>query len=320
MRKSLFGVALIQLNPPCHTIVFLPPGMQANGTWSATRTFSWRPQSDLRKVDECMSLGITTLAFVDENYFVTGSRAGHIRVWVTEGTKREGEVSNEAAVSITGAHSGRVTRLQKGPPLPGFHVSFSSASSDGKTLSFAFKKVATGNETPKCFNVVNHNIANRYSLDHEDISVTVLAPVVLLENQVALLTATSNGYVNLVESPKSIPSVDALIEYRTRIEQESLNLRHIAHQLSRGIESKCRKVNVKSYKDCFNGYDAVTFLVENQFAATRKDAVDLSQVLATHLAVYSCIKGRCLVDSPGSLCRFQPEYLKKSLRRSRTTT
>lgn len=314
------GLVELRTNETLPAIVFLPHGKQANGTWSATRTFSWIPKSDyLRKVDECMALGITALAFVDDKYFVSGSRSGHVRVWSTEGTRKEGEVSKEAAVSITGAHTGKVTRVQKGPPLSGFHVSFSSASSDGKTLSFVFQKMAKGNEKPKCFKVVNHN-TNRYLLDRNDISVTTLAPVVL-GDRVALLTSTSNGYVNLIESPKSIPSIDALIAYRTRIEQESLNLRHIAYQLSRGVESnKCRKNVKKSHRDCFSGYDAVTFLVEKQFAATREDAVELAQVLAARLGLYSCIKGTCLVDSPRSLCRFEAEYLKQSLRRSRTTT
>ena len=269
-----------------------------------------------------MALGTTALAFVDDNYFVCGSRSGHIRVWRIEGTKKEGEVSKEAAVSISGAHTGKITRVQKGPPLTGSHISFSSASSDGKALSFALNKVAKGakgNETLMCFNVVNHNTTNRYSIDHDDISVTTLAPIVLGGNQVAMLTSSSNGYINLVESPKSIPLADALVEYRARIEQESLYLRHIAYQFIRGV--KCGKANVKrTHRDCFSGDDAVTFMVENQFAATRKDAIDLAQVLATHLNVFSCVKGTCLEDSPRSLCRFRAEYLKRSLQRSRRTT
>jgi len=52
---------------------------------------------------------------------------------------------------------------------------------------------------------------------------------------------------------------------------------------------------MKSYP----GKDVVSYLVDHKYAASKKDAVDLGRVLASHLSLFECVskKGKLLVRS-----------------------
>ena len=60
---------------------------------------------------------------------------------------------------------------------------------------------------------------------------------------------------------------------------------------------------MKSYPSCFLGKDVVSYLVDHKYAASKKDAVDLGHVLASHLSLFECVskKGtKLLVDDAKS--------------------
>jgi len=59
---------------------------------------------------------------------------------------------------------------------------------------------------------------------------------------------------------------------------------------------------MKSYPSCFLGKDVVSYLVDHKYAASKKDAVDLGRVLASHLSLFECVskKGKLLVDDAKS--------------------
>jgi len=305
--------------------VFLPKS-QSN-VWSQTRTFSWRSQSDLRSIDECKLYGITSLSFLGgSQFFVSGNRAGNLRVWRTDGSNTSGEIVRKEVITVTGAHSDSVTAVIQGPCVNADNIiTFSSSSKDGKVLSFAFPEKKAGKSNPLCFDAVNHGVANRYTTDHDDIEVTSLVSMNMSKGDI-LLSSSTNHYVNLI-GPSQVLSrgQDALILYRRQIEQESLTLHHIAEELSRGIESRDRKYHMKTHKNCFTGSDAVTFLVDKKHAVTRNDAVDLGRVLGTHLHLHESVlkNGTHLEDTPKSLFRFSEKFLansKESERRRKSTT
>merc|ERR1712127_889211 len=79
------------------------------------------------------------------------------------------------------------------------------------------------------------------------------------------------------------------------MEEESLTLYAIAEAIcaSEAVEVKDRKVHMKTHKNVFRGKDAVSFLVDNKYAATRDDAMDLGRVLGTHLSLFECVTKKC---------------------------
>jgi len=305
--------------------VFLPNSSRA---WSCVRTFSWRPKSKLSTVDESMLFAITSLAFLQGNtMFVSGSKSGNLRVWKVDGTKTKGETVNKELICITGAHNMAITSVRQGPGVKDDgdnnnnadgNLSFSSASEDGKVLSFAVPVAKVGSCNPSCFNVVNHGIANRYVVGAEPVGVTALACLRPEKARDILVTgSTVNGSVNLLKragAPKQGPQGDALLRYRQAMEEESLMLYAVADELCNGggVESRNRKLNLMTHKDVFTGKDVVSYLVDNEYAASRMDAVDLGRVLATHLSLFECKtkKGKLLEDDAKTYYRWSGEYSK----------
>lgn len=268
-----------------------------------------------------MQFAITSLTFLKGNaMLVSGSRSGNLRVWNVDGTKTHGEIVKKEVICVTGAHNQAITAIQQGPQVKdggSSSVSFSSASEDGKVLSFSIP-VEKNIITPSCLNVVNHGIANRYIVDKDQVSVTALACLNMPEKnaQDMLITGTthSSGNINVLKTP-SIPAQgqsDALVLHRQAMEEESLTLYAIAEKLSNGggVESRNRKLQMKSYKNVFLGCDLVSYLVDNEYAASREDAIALGNVLATHLSLFTCVtmKGKVLADDAKSYCRFTCEF------------
>ena len=272
-----------------------------------------------------MSFGITSLTFLRENtMFVSGSRSGDMRVWKVGTTKTSSSVYKEE-ICISGAHTSRITSLQQGPTNEKSSLlSFSSASDDGKVLSFSLPATSTKKGTPRCFNAVHHGIANRYFPELEHISVTALTCVEGDGTQMLISgTSNTNGSINVLQpSQLTTPGNqldDALILHRRQIEEETLTLYSMADKLSKGIECKTRKKNMKTYENCFLGSDAVSYLVDNNFAASREDACALGHVLATHLCPFDCVtkSGKFLEDN-GSYYRFADDVVEDDVRKSKT--
>eukprot|EP00581_Thalassiosira_minuscula_P000327 CAMPEP_0183741872 /NCGR_PEP_ID=MMETSP0737-20130205/63318_1 /TAXON_ID=385413 /ORGANISM="Thalassiosira miniscula, Strain CCMP1093" /LENGTH=854 /DNA_ID=CAMNT_0025977353 /DNA_START=73 /DNA_END=2637 /DNA_ORIENTATION=+ len=312
--------------------VFLPGTARI---WSCARTFTWRRKSELYSVDECMQFAITSLCFLQGNaMFVSGSKIGNLRVWSVDGSKTNGETVNKELICITGAHNMAVTTIRQGPRVEengsNANLSFSSAADDGKVLSFAIPVAKIGSCNPSCFNVVNHGIANRYLADSDPIGVSSLECLSMpgSANDILLSGCANNGSINLLmppDSPRKGTQNDALLLYRQAIEQESLTLYAIAEKMSKGgVESRNRKLQMRTYKNVFLGKDAVSYLVENGYAASRNDAIALGRVLATHLSLFECAtkRGKLLEDDTKSFYRWTDDFLngskKEKLRKLKT--
>lgn len=311
-RKSFHWPPLFthHLTSCCSSSVFLPGN---DRVWSCVRTFSWRPTAELTTVTESLEFAITSLSFLQGNkMFVSGSKAGNLRVWDVDGTKANGEtVVNKEEICITGAHSLPITAVQQGPRVKGTgkSLSFSSASEDGKVLSFAIPDANNGVCNLGCFNVVNHGIMNRYFVDADLVGVTSLACLTLSNDKEVLITgSTINGNIHVLKTPRTPKQKDqdALILYHRSIEEENLTLHAIAVEIRNDVETVDKKQNMKTYKSCFPGSDIVSYFVDNQYAASRKDAVDLGRVLTTHLSVFECVskKDKPLDDDSKSFYRW----------------
>lgn len=300
--------------------VFLP-GQAC--VWSCVRTFSWR-SSSVYSVKESMQFAITSVCLLKGNaLFVSGSKSGKLRIWSVDGTKEDSETVNKELICITGAHVNAIAAIQQGPKMMenAESLSFSSASADGKVLSFSFPVAKIGGScNPRCFNVVNHGIRNRYAVNADTTCVTALACLTMPTNdQDLLLTGSinSDGRINVLHPP-STPrqgETDALVLHREAIEEEYLTLYAIADKISNGgVEIKNRKLKMKAYKDCARGSDIVSFLVDQDYAATRKDAVDLSCVLASHLSLFQCSTkaGLSLEDNGKKYYKFSSEFSSRS--------
>jgi len=250
-----------------------------------------------------------------------------MRVWKVGTTKTSSSVYKEE-ICISGAHTLRITSLQQGPTVEKASLlSFSSASDDGKVLSFSLPATSTKKGTPRCFNAVHHGIANRYFPELEHISVTALACLSTSGDSSQILisgTSSTNGSINVLQPSQLTKSGnqldDALILHRRQIEEETLTLYSIANKLSKGIECKTRKKNMKTYKNCFLGSDAVSYLVDKNFAASREDACALGHVLATHLCLFDCVtkSGKFLEDDASSYYRFADDVEEDDVRKSKT--
>eukprot|EP00571_Detonula_confervacea_P006030 CAMPEP_0172313454 /NCGR_PEP_ID=MMETSP1058-20130122/20196_1 /TAXON_ID=83371 /ORGANISM="Detonula confervacea, Strain CCMP 353" /LENGTH=758 /DNA_ID=CAMNT_0013027101 /DNA_START=227 /DNA_END=2503 /DNA_ORIENTATION=- len=311
--------------------VFLPGTARV---WSCVRTFSWRLKSELFSVDESMKFAITSVSFLQGNaLFVSGSKSGNLRVWNVDGTKTNGETMNKELICITGAHNLAITAIQQGSQVTKDvekSLSFSSASFDGKVLSFAIPVAKIGGGcNPCCFNAVNHGIRNRYVVEADITRVTSLACLNMPSNgQDVLITGSTNskGSINVLNpprTPKKGQQKDALVLHRQAIEEESLTLYAIAEKICNGgVEYKNRKLQMKTYKNCSLGSDIVTYLVDHEYAVSRKDAVHLGCILATHLSLFHCITktGKSLEDDSKSYYTFSSEFphgAKASLKKSK---
>lgn len=305
--------------------VFLPKSSAR--VWSCVRTFSWKSKSALATPDEAKKFAITSLSFLQGNeMFVSGSKSGNLRVWKVEGKKTDGETIKKEVICITGAHTGAIMAVRQGPRLSkddddNATLSFSSASEDGKVLSFAIPVAKIGKCNPSCFNVVNHDIANRYFVDTQSIGISALDCLVMpgKVKDVVVTTSTNNGSINLlrrVGAPKEGTQGDALIRYRQAMEEESLTLYAIAEQICKdaeAVESRNRKLNMKTYKNVFTGQDVVSYLVDNEYAASREDAVDLGCVMVTHLSLFERVSKTCqgtkrLEDDAKSFYKWSSEF------------
>jgi len=299
--------------------VFLPG---AEKIWACTRTFSWRLESELSSVGESMQFAITSLTFLQGNaMFVSGSKSGNLRVWKVKGKKKNGETVCKEEICITGAHRLPITTIQQGPEVNSVDdiISFSSASEDGKVLSFSVPVAKIGKSNPSCYNVVDHGISDRYSVGADPTCVTALACLGMPNNaQEVLITGStnSNGKINVLKSPTTPmqgPRNDALVLHRLGMEEESLTLYAIAEKICSkdGVESRNRKLQMKSYKNCFVGEDVVTYLVANEYAVSRYDGTILGNILATHLSLFECVtkKGKMLEDNAKSYYRFSSEFM-----------
>lgn len=252
--------------------------------------------------------------------FASGSKSGNLRVWnLGLSSNTSGETVKKEVICITGAHTRAITAVEQGPQVGdyGSNLSFSSASEDGKVLSFAIPVAKVGSCNPSCFNVVNHGIANRYFVDAEPIGVSALAclPMTGDAGDVLVTGSTNGGSLNLLKRPgahRPGPKGDALLLYRQAMEEESLTLYDIAEKITKAdaVESRNRKLNLRTFKNVFLGEDAVSYLVDNGYAASRKDAVDLGCVLATHLSLFECVTKKCkqLEDDAKSYYRWSSEF------------
>jgi WD40 repeat protein len=244
--------------------------------------------------------------------FVSGSRSGILRVWKVDGTKSNGETFTKEDICINGAHNLSVTAVRQVRSRDSNAVSFSSASEDGKVLSFTFP--VDGGRNPRCFNVVNHGITNRYFPDADRVGVVSLCCLIdpnNIEDVLVTGTTSSNGFFHVLRPPKQGMQEDALVVHRQSILEESLTIFDVAEKISKEVESKNRTRYMKSYSDCFLGKDVVSYLVDHKYAASQKDAVDLGRVLASHLSLFECVskKGKLLVDDAKSFYRFSNSLL-----------
>lgn len=316
----------------CHNFgtcpVFLPDNAKV---WASVRTFKWRPKAEqLCTFDETKLFGIASLTFLDGNaLFVSGSKGGDLRVWKTAGTSesKKGEIVSKEVVCITGAHSQPVKAIVRGPRLneEDGTLSFSSASEDGKTLSFAVPAAPSGGNS-RCFSVINHGIANRYFPDEDKISVTALACLTTSAKKDRLVTgSTDGGSINLLMATnKPKQGEDALLGYRRDMEEEKLVLQNIAEEMmssESGVECQDRKKRMMTYKETILGEDVVSYLLDNGYAATRKDGIELGRILATHLELFECVskKGRELEDTRKLYYRWSSSSCSKSSMGTGTT-
>ena len=140
-----------------------------------------------------MQFAITSLTFLQGNtLFVSGSRSGNLRVWKVDGTKSSGDTILKEEICITGAHSLPVTAVVQGPQVND-SLSFSSASEDGKVLSFAIPATKVGSCNPCCFNVVNHGIAYRYFSSDPMMSLTALSCLSASKSTPDVLLSATTG-------------------------------------------------------------------------------------------------------------------------------
>jgi hypothetical protein len=241
-----------------------------------------------------------------------------------DGTKIDGETITKEDICINGAHNSTVTSVQQIRSKDS-NVSFASASEDGKVLSFTIPNNGSLLGRPRCFSVVNHGITNRYFPDADRVGVVALCCLSIspdnLEDILVSGTSNSDGYFHVLRPPVQNMQEDALILYRQSILEESLTILEAAERIHNIMKCKSRKSYLLTYPDCFLGSDAVSYLVENRYAASRKDAVDLGRVLASHLSLFECVskKSKLLVDDAKSYYRFSEEFKGASVLRRATS-
>ena len=63
-------------------------------------------------------------------------------------------------------------------------------------------------------------------------------------------------------------------------------LKIVAHDFRSGVEVKDRKYQLKTYKDCFVGSEAVKFLIESGHASSFKEAEVIANTLMSDLGMF----------------------------------
>lgn len=224
-------------------------------TWTCERIFTWKKRTDLCSVGDAMNFAVSSIKFLSDDIFVSGYRGGILRLWKVE--------SDKDLVSINGAHNDEIVDIQLGcfeEKNEDKRVSFASASSDGKVLSFTITMGKTNKGKPLCYNVVYHGIACRYLANRDSVSVKALECVDILNTTTldyrkAMISVCSTGNINILKAqlaPDS-QSQDALLLYRKQIEEEALTLHAIVADMLNAIEVRDRKKKVFIYKQCFLG-------------------------------------------------------------------
>jgi WD40 repeat protein len=282
--------------------------------WQCIRVFNWRHKLELHKVQESMQFGITSLSFLGEGFFVSGARGGDLRIWNLNGSGAKDETVNKELIGLSGAHTSEITAIVTGRNVKeGFSkekmMTFNTCGKDGMVLSFV---VPAEKPIPRCFNVVDLGIADRYTSDGD--STSALALGCYEEEQITkLIVGSSCGNINILQQPyPSLGPQDALLAYRQQIKEECLTLQVIAENACRAIKCTDRKNHMHTYADCFTGSDLVSYLVDEKHAATRSDAVTLGHALQKHLSLFCHVSKECelLYDDIRSFYHFSEEFKK----------
>mmetsp|Transcript_4063 Transcript_4063/g.6966 ORF Transcript_4063/g.6966 Transcript_4063/m.6966 type:complete len:788 (-) Transcript_4063:2068-4431(-) len=283
--------------------------------WHCIRVFNWRQPLELHKCKESMQFGITSLSFLGEQYFVSGTRGGDLRIWNVNGSGAKDEIVHNELIGLSGAHSSEITSIITGRDVVEGSskekmMTFNTCGKDGMVLSFM---VPAERPIPRCFNVVNLGIADRYTSDGDSISALSLG-CHEKEPITSLIVGCSCGGIKVLQQPyPSLGPQDALLAYRQQIKEESLTLQVIAENVRSAIKCTSRKKNMQSYADCFTGGELVSYLVDEKHAARRVDAVMLGCALQTHLSLFHHVSKECqlLQDDIRSFYRFGEQFKKR---------
>jgi len=283
--------------------------------WHCIRVFNWRQPLELHKCKESMQFSITSLTFLGEKYFVSGARGGDLRIWNVNGSGAKDETVHNELIGLSGAHSSEITSIITGRDVVEGSskekmMTFNTCGKDGMVLSFM---VPAERPIPRCFNVVNLGIADRYTSDGDSISALSLG-CHEKEPITALIVGSSCGGIKVLQQPyPSLGPQDALLAYRQQIKEESLTLQVIAENVRSAIKCTNRKKNMQSYADCFTGGELVSYLVDEKHAARRVDAVMLGCALQTHLSLFHHVSKECqlLQDDIRSFYRFGEQFKKR---------
>jgi len=285
----------------------------SNGKFKCVRTFAWRHKSELSTIKESMRLGITSLAFLQGNFlFVSGSKGGDLRVWKIDGTKQVGETVKKEAALVKGAPSAGIVAVQQGPQTKDeeTELSFSFAAEDGKVLSFAVPVGKRGTCKPRCFDVFDHRLAERYMVDAEPACTGALVRV-HIEGKDMLVSGTDDGRIHLLSPHRGKRGHDALLHHHQVMEEEARTLRAIAEACAAGgVETSDRIHMARTYKNVFLGKDLISYLVNQAHAASREDAVVLAHILEVNLSLFQCAtkKGQPLEDSTKPFYRWSGHF------------
>ena len=227
-----------------------------NKEWTCVQTFDSK-RKKLLSVDEVMNFSITSLAFLCEDVFASGSRGGSLRLWNINSEKELASVNGAHSDTIVGIKLGSIEQNGKTKVK---NVVFSSASVDGKVLSFSASIKEKEKCKPLCFDVVNHSITSRYFSNHKSHTVEALESIGLpntasCDVRNVMISTSSCGDMNILNASMfpSDRSIDALSLHLQHVEQETLTLHSVAPALMNGVEIKDRKRKMMKYKKCFLG-------------------------------------------------------------------
>ena len=289
----------------------------SNKAWTCEQTFDSKKKK-LLSVDEVMNFSITSLTFLCEDVFVSGSRGGSLRLWNVNSGKELASINGAHSDTIVGIKLGTIEQRRKSKDKI---LVFSSASLDGKVLTFSASIKENEKCKPLCYHVVNHSITSRYFSDCKAHTVEALE-CIGLQNTAScdvrnvMVSTSSGGDINILNADM-FPNEgfqDALLIYHQQMEEEALTLHTVAPALMNGVEIKDRKRKMMKYKNCFLGSDAVSYLVDKGHALTRTDALNLGRILAGHFNLFKLAShsGRDkLLDDDDEFYRFTDECIAK---------
>lgn len=278
--------------------------------WHRVRVFNWRHTLGQEKCQERMQFAITSLSFFGDNFFVSGAKGGDLRIWDVNGSGAQDEVVQEELIGLSGAHSSEITSIIAGKDvIEGSSkekmMILHTCGKDGKVLSFM---VHAERPLPRCFNVVNLGIAERYTCDGNSISALSMG-CGESEQITRLIVGSSCGGIKVLQQPyPSLAPQDALLAYRQQIKEESLTLQLIAEDARSACIS--HKKHKRTRPDRFTGSDFISHLVNEKHAASRVDAVILGRALQKHLSLFVHVsnESQLLEDDSKSFYRFDEEF------------